>query len=164
LRIQNGNYEAGAFNGSAAPFLSVPMPAGDVGTWVHLAATFSGSTWTLYRNGVAIGSNASGTPLLVVNTNWGIGSRGGGGDRFFSGKIDETRIYNRALSSSEMATLAASSILFSASAWPRGFGKLTLSGVAKKHTQCRPVTVLAGMLHQPSTLCTRASARSPFSY
>ena len=31
LRIQNGNYEAAAFNGAATPILSVAMPAGDVG-------------------------------------------------------------------------------------------------------------------------------------
>jgi len=82
LRILNGNYQAGA-SGGTAPVLTVAVPAGDIGTWVHLAATFDGSTWILYRNGVAIGSNSAGTAAMMVNANWAVGARGGGGERFF---------------------------------------------------------------------------------
>src|SRR3954469_4028237 len=114
LRILDGQYQVGAYNGTAAPSLSAPMPAGDVGAWVHLGATFNGTTWTLYRNGVAIGSNSAGTPNVTVNANWAIGARGGGGERFFNGAIDDARIYNRALSATEMGTFSGSPLLFSA--------------------------------------------------
>jgi len=114
LRIVDGQYQALAWNGTSAPWLSVAMPAGDVGTWVHLAATFDGSTWTLYRNGVAIGSNSAGLAPMTLNANWGIGARGGGGEHFFNGLIDEVRLYNRALSGAEIGSLEGSSLLFSA--------------------------------------------------
>ncbi len=50
---------------------------------------------------------------MAVNANWGIGARGGGGEHFFNGLIDEARLYNRALSGAEIASLSGSSLLFS---------------------------------------------------
>src|SRR6185503_7505670 len=107
-----------------------PMPEGDIGNWVHLAATFNGSTWTLYRNGQAIGSKA-GLVSVQVNTNWAIGARGGGGASFFSGAIDEVRMYNRALSESEINALSTPPLLFSAATLaPGASGNFTLSAAA----------------------------------
>jgi glucose/arabinose dehydrogenase/PKD repeat protein len=71
--------------------------------WSHLAATYDGATLRLFVNGTQVGSRAvtgamvvSGNPLRIGgNSVWG---------EYFNGYIDELRVYNRALSASEIAT------------------------------------------------------------
>ena len=70
-------------------------------TWSHLAGTYDGATLRLYVNGVQVASAAySGTigtssgPLRIGgNSLWG---------EYFQGTIDEVRVYNRALTVSEI--------------------------------------------------------------
>jgi hypothetical protein len=76
-----------------------------LGVWVHAVATYDGSTMRLYKDGVLVGSmSVSGS----INTNSGvptwIGSNPVDGNRF-DGVIDEVRIYNRALSATEVTNL-----------------------------------------------------------
>ena len=72
-----------------------------VNTWSHLAATYDGSTLDLYVNGVQVGSlaqtgtiGASSSPLQI------------GGDsiygQYFQGMIDEVRVYNLALTATQI--------------------------------------------------------------
>lgn len=79
------------------------------GTWTHVAVTLSGSTGTLYVNGTAVGSNSAMTlnpsSLGVTTLNYIGKSRYS--DPYFNGLIDEFQIYPRALSTAEIATLAA---------------------------------------------------------
>ncbi|MFD0671416.1 LamG-like jellyroll fold domain-containing protein [Cohnella sp. GCM10027633] len=81
------------------------------GVWKHVAVTLSGSTGRLYVDGVQVGTNTSMTltPSSLGNTtqNW-IGRSQFSGDPYFNGQIDDFRIYNRALSATEVATLAGS--------------------------------------------------------
>jgi Concanavalin A-like lectin/glucanases superfamily len=78
-------------------------------TWSHVAVTLSGSTGTLYVNGqpVAANNNMTLTPadLGATTQNW-IG-RSQYSDPFLSAKVDDFQIYSRALSASEVASLAA---------------------------------------------------------
>lgn len=70
-------------------------------TWTHLATTYDGATQKLYVNGIQVISRAQtgsiflSTGLLKIGGNaiWG---------EWFRGVIDEVRIYNRALSTSEI--------------------------------------------------------------
>src|SRR6266853_679638 len=75
----------------------------EVNTWTHLAATFDGETVRLYVNGAEVASQAQTTPLATTTGTLQIG-----GDsypnEFFAGRIDEVRIYNRALSAAEIQT------------------------------------------------------------
>jgi hypothetical protein len=79
----------------------VSGPALALNTWTHLASTYDGTTLRLYVNGVeraalsAGGAMAasSGVVRLGGNSLWG---------EFFRGKIDEVRIYNRALGAAEI--------------------------------------------------------------
>jgi hypothetical protein len=72
-------------------------------TWTHLAATYDGAMQRLYINGVQVasraqtGSIATSTNALRIggNTVWG---------EYFQGRIDEVRVYNRALSAAEIQT------------------------------------------------------------
>ncbi len=104
LRINNGQYEGGSWDGKAHA-VSVAMPAGDVGHWVHLTATYDGKAWSLYRNGALAGSMTDAAGAVRVDAGWALGSRGGTGERYFQGSLDDVRIYNRALSAGEVAKL-----------------------------------------------------------
>jgi len=107
LRINNGFYQVGVWNGGGADIVAqFKVPSGDLNTWVHVAGTFDGSKWRLYRNGPEVASTTSSVGAPVVNDNWLIGaSKGTGLGEFFTGHIDDATIYNRALSGSEIKTL-----------------------------------------------------------
>jgi len=70
-------------------------------TWVHLAATYDGTTQRLYVNGVQVASRAQTGPIVTSNSPLRIGGNAVFGE-FFQGRIDEVRIYNRALSATEI--------------------------------------------------------------
>ncbi|MFM8931176.1 MAG: LamG-like jellyroll fold domain-containing protein, partial [Gemmataceae bacterium] len=78
-------------------------------TWTHVAMVKTGGSVTVYLNGgtSAGGSQATitGNPAtLAPNTrDFRIGGRGNGGQPF-AGRIDEARVWNRALSQSEVDT------------------------------------------------------------
>ena len=69
--------------------------------WSHLAATFDGSTHRLFVNGVLVGSNAAAGTLTQTSGPFRIGGNPVWGD-WFNGAIDDMRVYNRALSASEV--------------------------------------------------------------
>ena|GEM_PF-1337074 len=105
LRITNNTYQIQSWNGSAHG-VSAVIPAGDLGgsNWVHLAGTYDGANWNLYRNGVLLASAADAVGAVsVTNENWAIGARGAGSSQFYSGFVDEVAIFNRALTSNEIA-------------------------------------------------------------
>lgn len=74
-----------------------PLP---LNTWSHLAATYDGSTMVLYVNGVQVASQAQTGTLSTSTDALTIGGDVAGED--WAGSIDEVRIYNRALSASEI--------------------------------------------------------------
>jgi hypothetical protein len=71
-------------------------------TWTHLAATYDGATQRLYVNGQQVASNPQSGPIKTGNGKLRIGGDAVWGE-YFSGIIDEVRIYNRALSVGEIA-------------------------------------------------------------
>jgi hypothetical protein len=74
-------------------------------TWQHIAATYDRANLRLYRNGVLVGPVPASFPIIYGNGNIWIAKRFisyFGGILFFQGKMDEVRIYNRALSSEEI--------------------------------------------------------------
>ncbi len=78
-----------------------------VGKWMCVAVTYDFNTITLYVNGIEdVSSKRTGTIANSV-TNMLIGAvyTGGGIKEYFSGILDDIRIYNRALSVSEIQAL-----------------------------------------------------------
>jgi hypothetical protein len=73
-----------------------------VATWTHLAATYDRATIRLYINGVQVATGAQTAPVSTSNAVLTIGADFYG--EFFQGVLDEIRIYNRALSVSEIQT------------------------------------------------------------
>ena len=69
--------------------------------WSHLAATFDGQTLRLFVNGVQVASRPTVTP---ISTSTGALTIGGNAlyGQYFSGRIDEVRIYNSALSAGQI--------------------------------------------------------------
>ena len=70
-------------------------------TWSHLATTYDGTTLRLYVNGTPAGELALSGPLTASS---GVLRIGGNlvWDEWFAGTIDEVRVYDRALSASEV--------------------------------------------------------------
>jgi hypothetical protein len=159
----NNYYELGASDGAAGTYYDAALyqiPPGDVGNWVHLAGTFDGTGWNLYRNGVLVATVApttGDTGVFNAYTNsigWTIGGRfgppsptrffGGAGsltDVFygqglnFSGNIDEPAIFNTALSASDIQA-----IYNSAQVKPQ----ITRAPVVPPQTAANPGTLYSG--------------------
>src|SRR5262245_407194 len=70
-------------------------------TWSHLAATYNGSTLTLYVNGALVVSQAFSGSIFTSTGALRIGGNGVWGE-YFTGRIDEVRVYNRTLSQAEI--------------------------------------------------------------
>jgi hypothetical protein len=83
-------------------------PALATGVWKHVAVTLSGTTGRLYVDGVQVASNTSMTlkPSSLGNTNLNYLGKSQYSDPYLQGALDDFRIYNRALSASEIAALA----------------------------------------------------------
>lgn len=75
--------------------------------WHHLVGTYDGSTVKLYIDGTSAGSTAeAGTGVIYYQPGGiAIGRDGDNPGKYFSGLIQDVRIYNRALSDSEINTL-----------------------------------------------------------
>ncbi len=85
------------------------LPSGNsplkAGKWHHVAAVYNGSTLKLYKNGVEIYStsvsgNVTSGPTVPV---WIGGSPSN--EKYFDGRIDDARVYNRSLSAEKIAEL-----------------------------------------------------------
>jgi hypothetical protein len=99
-----GTYSVG---GNANTYAPSPLA---VNAWTHLAATFDGTSVRLFVNGVQVTSRAQTGALTTSAGLLTIGYDSYG--EYFTGLIDEVRVYNRALSvgeiQSDMATAVGS--------------------------------------------------------
>lgn len=77
----------------------------DLNKWTHLVGVYDGSNILLYRNGELIGGPTSITGSNPTTQFGYFGRRIGNSSDAFAGKIDEARVYNRALSAGEVAAL-----------------------------------------------------------
>jgi hypothetical protein len=84
------------------------------GNFYHVAGTYDGSMWKLYVNGILEGQlSSSQTIIYDPSIPWTIGNeswaywRNQGWQATWNGVIDEVAVFNRALSSSEVAALYA---------------------------------------------------------
>ena len=74
--------------------------------WHHLAMTYDGRTLAVYVDGAPAGSAVVGKPRTPGRSPLDIGMRQDG-HTYFTGAIDEVRLYNRALAPAEIKALAA---------------------------------------------------------
>lgn len=71
------------------------------GSYQHIVGTYDGSTMIVYRNGTQVGSLAATGTVDTSGTQVFTSS----GSESFDGRLDDLRVYNRALSASEITTL-----------------------------------------------------------
>lgn len=77
-------------------------------TWYHVAANYDGDTARIFVNGVLNNSAAIAKTLHPVSAPLTVGASTTGwlsNEFFFPGKLDQIRVYNRALSSAEITRL-----------------------------------------------------------
>ncbi len=75
-------------------------------TWTHLAGVYNGTNVILYKNGVELGRTAKTGLTDTALTAVMIGAENSGGiTNPYTGLIDNVRIYNRALSASEILAI-----------------------------------------------------------
>src|SRR5207248_3128711 len=82
--------------------VQVTSPLG-VNAWSHLASTCDGTTVRLYVNGGLVASRVASGSIQVSAGALRIGGNSIWGE-YFSGLIDEVRIYNRALTQAQIQT------------------------------------------------------------
>lgn len=75
-----------------------PLP---LNTWTHLATTYDGTTLRLYVNGGQVGSQAASGAIQVSTGLLRLGGNAVWGE-WLAGRIDDVRIYNRALTAAEI--------------------------------------------------------------
>ncbi|MEI6503020.1 MAG: LamG domain-containing protein, partial [Armatimonadota bacterium] len=103
-------YRLGILNG--APCFEVPQTSFShhlkadkplpTGRWVHLAGTFDGQTIRVYMEGELRGTMDRPGPLKPSNLPLTLGSYEAGHPAFFTGLLDEVKLWNRALTAEEI--------------------------------------------------------------
>lgn len=92
-------------NGKLWNYTPGPM-INPLNTWIHFVVTVNGNTLNLYKNGAHFGSTTSFSSFVFSNNNYlQIGRDYPGILDYFYGVLDDVRIYNRDLSSSEVNQL-----------------------------------------------------------
>ena len=99
------NFENLEFTFGGTAVLSVPMSnANYAGKWTHVCGVADSSGARMFFNGVQVGTRSD-TVGITKTTGLGIGYRFGANSDYFTGKIDDLRIYSRALTPSEIRLL-----------------------------------------------------------
>jgi prepilin-type N-terminal cleavage/methylation domain-containing protein len=95
--------DAGAYSGGGIGCTSAGISAN---TWYHIVYTWNTATnlENCYQNGSVVNASVSNTFWPTTIPNFTIGE-GFNTSRYWSGKIDDVRIYNRALSANEVQAL-----------------------------------------------------------
>lgn len=86
----------------SVPYTTDPSGLYKLNQWHHVAATYDGSEMRIYIDGILKGSKIFYGTIIVNNNPLAIGGHPGFTE-YFRGKVDEVKIWNRALSQCEIA-------------------------------------------------------------
>lgn len=104
LRVGEGgkiNFGFGTANTSWYE-LNTPANTLSLNTWAHIAGTYDGTTIKIYKDGIQVAtSTVSAGAVVAGNIALTIGARRT--DRFYTGKIDEVRLWNVTRTAAELA-------------------------------------------------------------
>ena len=133
LRLIPGGVSCVKYLGSNSWINMTASPAGALnGNWHHLACVLATTGMTLYLDGTAVVSNTDTNPVVYpapAALNLSIGRHGATQTTYdFTGKIDEVRLYNRALSQAQITALASGYQPGSGSATQAMTGSPTIAG------------------------------------
>jgi Concanavalin A-like lectin/glucanases superfamily len=103
--LRGTNLVAWSWGGGTLAGTTAPTDA----LWHHVAYTFDGNNSDVfYLDGVAFASNNGGSHQSASTTTAYLGTYNGGAE-LYGGSLDDVRVYNRALSATEVSGLAAGS-------------------------------------------------------
>lgn len=108
LNVESGGYAAFQVAPSATTLAIVSSDTLPTNQWVHLTGVYDpGVSMKIYVNGVLNNTNTTSIPNAQYNSsqNVNIGRRPSAAN-YFDGKIDEVKVFNTALNTSEIADLA----------------------------------------------------------
>jgi hypothetical protein len=103
---QRSSCTSGIFwNNSATDTSNLTLP---IGAWYNLIAVFNRGTMNLYANGTLISTQKSISPVVPIcpGSQISIGGWWDGDPQSINGKLDEVRLYDRALNTGEIAKLS----------------------------------------------------------
>jgi hypothetical protein len=92
---------AGYINRNSTDYSAAAASALPLNAWTHVATTYDGTTMRIYVNGALAGSKAVGGAMTTSNSPLRIGGNSIWGE-YFSGLIDEVRIYKVALTAAQI--------------------------------------------------------------
>jgi len=122
------NHPCGGFVKSGTTRVVAAPTALALNTWTHLALTYNGSTTILYVNGVNV-ANQPDTGNIDTST----GPLRIGGDltygEYFPGRIDNVRVYSRALSAAEIIANMNAPVTFAQDTTPPVFSLIASSNI-----------------------------------
>ena len=99
-----GRITARIFDGSSKTVTSnIALGAS---AWAHIAITYNGSDFKLFVNGALQNSVNTGTPITNYSTPELVLGQASNTGSFFTGQINDVRMYNRALSDAEIADIS----------------------------------------------------------
>jgi hypothetical protein len=101
LEILNSAIVAACYSAGSS-YLSVSISGYPINNTYHMIFTLSGSTQTLYINGVSVATNSGGSVPNISGTNFTIGNRSNLTGTYFGGNVYLTKFYNRGLSAYEV--------------------------------------------------------------
>ena len=101
--VQNTTINPGAYTELRA----VINPSNFNSIWHLIIATYDGSNKKLFIDGILVGTEAKTGNVVYSSSKSGIAVAPANLVEFFNGKVDDLRIYNRALTQSEITYLAA---------------------------------------------------------
>lgn len=100
---------------SSELYVAIRSPAGgaaislvsamSLNVWTHLVLAYNGTTTTAFLNGIASGSSTAVSGVSYTDFEFRIGGNPSGGGAAFNGLQDDTAIWNRTVSSSEVLAL-----------------------------------------------------------
>jgi hypothetical protein len=104
IEIFSSTIAAACYAGGSYP--NVPVSSYPINNVYHIILTLSGSTQTLYINGISVASTSGGSIPSLSGTDLRIGGRSGGNspNSYLGGNVYLTKFYNRALSAAEIKT------------------------------------------------------------
>ena len=95
----NGTFNSNVWAGSNGDYPVIPF---QVNQWKHLTLTYDGTNLKQFVNGVLISTKAVSNSFTATNANDLYIGKMGCWSYFFNGFLDDLRIYNRALSNTEV--------------------------------------------------------------
>lgn len=99
LRINNTKHLEIFMNSSAIPYNTVAL---NTNQWYHVASVLGGGRLKLYLNGNEVLNIAVGSSILADASLLSIGRSASTATNFFKGKIDEVRVFNVALTATQL--------------------------------------------------------------